>query len=158
MDTSFLWILLLIFGFILLLVELVVVPGVTIVGLVGFSALVYGTVRIFTDFGTTAGWIALASVFAVCVILVVWFMKTKSWKKIMLNDKLESKMNIVDDQKIKVGDEGNSVSRLAPMGQASFSGEIFEVQSMDGFIDQRMPIKVVKIENSKIFVVAANVL
>jgi membrane-bound ClpP family serine protease len=157
MDTSFLWILLLGFGFVLLLVEMFVIPGTSVIGLIGFSALIYGTIRIFTDFGTTAGWIALASVFAVCVILVVWFLKTKSWKKIMLNDKLESKVNTIDEQKIKIGDEGNSMSRLAPMGQASFAGEIFEVQSMDGFIDQRMPIKVVKIENSKIFVVAANV-
>ena len=150
---EFLWILLLVVGFVLLLVELFVIPGTSVIGLFGFSALVYGIIRIFTDYGTIAGFIALASVLTVCIVLIVWFMKTKSWKKIMLHDKLESKVNIVDEQKIKVGDVGSSMSRLAPMGQASFSGEIFEVHSMDGFIDQKTPIKVVKIENSKIFVI-----
>ncbi|MDR0438027.1 MAG: nodulation efficiency protein D (NfeD) [Bacteroidales bacterium] len=148
-----LWILLLVVGFILILVEILVVPGMSIVGIFGFSALIYGVVRIFVDYGTTAGWIALASVLAVCIILVVWFMKTKSWKKIMLHDKLEDKVNVVDQHKIKVGDEGTAMSRLAPMGQATFADEIYEVHSMDGFIDQKTPIKVVKIENSKIFVV-----
>ena len=149
---EFLWILLLIVGFILLLIELFVVPGTSVIGFIGFSAMVYGTIRIFTDFGTTAGLIALASVFAVCIILTIWFLKTKAWKKIMLDDKLDSKVNIVDELKIKVGDKGKSVSRLAPIGQASFAGEIFEVQSMDGYIDPKIPVKVVKIQNSKIFV------
>ncbi|MCL2682019.1 MAG: nodulation efficiency protein D (NfeD) [Bacteroidales bacterium] len=148
-----LWILLLVVGFILILVEIFVVPGMSIVGIFGFSAWIYGIIRIFADHGPTAGWIALASVLAVCIILVIWVMKTKSWKKIMLNDKLESKVNIVDEHKIKVGDEGHAMSRLVPMGQAMFAGEIYEVHSMDGFIDQKTPIKVVKIENSKIFVV-----
>ena len=142
MDAT-LWIILLVLGFILLLVELFVVPGTSVIGIVGFSALVYGIIRIFLDYGTTAGWIATASVLVVCVILVVWFLKTKSWKKVMLDDKLDGKVNILDNQKIKVGDEGKSLSRLAPIGQAIFAGEIFEVQSMDGFIDQKTPVKVV---------------
>jgi membrane-bound ClpP family serine protease len=123
-----------------------------VVGILAFSALGYGIYRIFVDFGTTAGWIAAASVLAFSIILVVWFLKTKSWKKIMLNDKLEGKVNLLDEQKIKVGDEGKSVSRLAPTGQASFADETIEVQSIDGYIDPKTPIKVVKIENSKVFV------
>jgi membrane-bound ClpP family serine protease len=88
----------------------------------------------------------------VCTALVIWFVRTKYWKKITLDDKLESKVNVIDEQKIKVGDEGNTVSRLAPTGHASFAGETFEVQSIDGFIDPKTPIKVVRIEASKILV------
>ena len=149
---EFLWILLIVLGLALVLTELLIIPGVSIVGIIGFIAMIYGVTKIFIVYGPTAGWIALASVLAACIILTVWVIKTKSWKKVMLDDKLESKVNVIDEQKIKVDDEGQSLSRLAPMGQASFAGEIFEVHSMDGFIDQRMPIKVTKIENNKIFV------
>ena len=149
-----LWILLLFFGLALVLVELFMFPGTSVVGIAGFVAMVYGTIRIFTDFGTTAGWIALAFVLTVCTGLIVWFVRTKYWKKITLDEQLEAKVNVIDEQKIKVGDEGNAASRLAPTGHASFAGEMVEVQSMDGFIDQKTPIKVVKIENNKVFVVA----
>ena len=155
MDTlSILWISLLVFGFILFIVELFVVPGTSVVGIAGIVAVVYGLVRIFTDMGNTAGWIALIAVVAICSVITTWFVRTKSWKKITLNDELAAKVNVVDEQKIKVGDEGKALSRLVPMGQADFGGETYEVHSTDGFIDQRTSIKVVKIEGSKIFVTA----
>jgi len=149
-----LWILLLVAGFLLLMLDLFVLPGTHVIGIIGVTALVYGIVRIFSDFGSTAGWIALVSVLAVCTVLVIWVVKTKSWKKAVLDDKLEAKVNVIDEQKVKVGDEGKAVSRLVPVGQATFAGEIFEVHSIDGFTDQKTPIKVVKIENNKIFVTA----
>ncbi|MCL2027686.1 MAG: nodulation efficiency protein D (NfeD) [Bacteroidales bacterium] len=155
MDTlSILWISLLVFGFILFIVELFVVPGTSVVGIAGIVAVVYGLVRIFTDMGNTAGWIALIAVVAICSVITTWFVRTKSWKKITLNDELAAKVNVVDEQKIKVGDEGKALSRLVPMGQADFGGETYEVHSTDGFIDQKTSIKVVKIEGSKIFVTA----
>jgi membrane-bound ClpP family serine protease len=149
---SVLWISLLVFGFILFMVELFVFPGTTVAGIMGIVATVYGLVRIWTDMGNTAGWIALIAVILVCTVLVVWFIRTKSWKKIALKEELETKVNVIDEQKIKVGDAGTAFSRLVPMGQADFAGEIYEVQSTEGFIDQKTPIKVVKIEGSKIFV------
>jgi membrane-bound ClpP family serine protease len=151
---SVLWISLLVFGFILFIVELFVMPGTSVTGIMGVVAVVYGLVRIFTDMGNTAGWIALITVVVFCSALATWFIRTKSWKKITLKDELEGKVNVIDNQKIKVGDEGKALSRLVPMGQADFGGETFEVHSTDGFIDQKTSIKVVKIENSKIFVTA----
>jgi membrane-bound ClpP family serine protease len=149
-----LWILLLVAGFLLLMLDLLVLPGTHVIGIAGVTALVYGIVRIFAGYGSTAGWIALISVLAVCAILIVWVIKTKSWKKAVLDDKLEAKVNVIDEQKVKIGDEGKAVSRLVPVGQATFAGDIFEVHSIDGFTDQKTPIKVVKIENNKIFVTA----
>ena len=153
---SILWVLLLVFGFIMFMVELFVFPGTSVAGIAGIVAVVYGLIRIFTDMGSTAGWIALIAVVAVCSAMIVWFIRTKSWKKITLDEKLDNKVNVIDEQKVKVGDEGKAVSRLVPMGQASFAGEIFEVHSIDGFLDQRTTIKVVKVENNKIFVTAVN--
>ncbi len=154
MDIGF-CIALLVVAFVLIIVELLIVPGTSVLGFIGFGGMVYGIYEIFATHGTTAGWIALCAVAVLCVGLTVWVLKTKSWKKITLDDKLDGKVNVLDAQKIKVGEEGKAMSRLAPTGQASFSGEICEVQSMDGYIDPKTPIKVVRIENNKVFVVEA---
>lgn len=148
------WIILLVLGFILLLVELFVIPGTSLIGILGFSALAYGIVQIFLSYGVVPGLIALAAVVAISALLIFWFLKTKSWKKIMLEDKLDdSRVNVPDVRKIKIGDEGQSISRLAPMGHAQFHEEIFEVQSLDGYIDPKQTVKIVKIENAKITVI-----
>jgi hypothetical protein len=38
------------------------------------------------------------------------------------------------------------------MGQGDFNGEVVEVHSTVGFLDQKTSIKVVKIEGNKVFV------
>jgi membrane-bound ClpP family serine protease len=70
----------------------------------------------------------------------------------MLNTKIDSKVNEVDESKIKVGSEGMTVSRLAPGGKAVFDGEVAEVFSSHDFIDENREIVVLKIEGSKITV------
>jgi len=155
MEIIFSWVMFLIIaGFLLILLDLFVFPGTSVLGISGIGALVWGVVRMFLDFGNLAGWIALLSILLVCASIVLLFVRKKSWKKMILNDNLEGRVNEVNEQKVKVGDEGKAVSRLVPVGQATFEGEIVEVHSLDGFTDQKTQIKVVKIENNKIFVTA----
>jgi len=155
MEIIFSWVMFLIIaGFLLILLDLFVFPGTSVLGISGIGALVWGVVRMFLDFGNLAGWIALLSILLVCASIVLLFVRKKSWKKMILNDNLEGRVNEVNEQKVKVGDEGKATSRLVPVGQATFEGEIVEVHSLDGFTDQKTQIKVVKIENNKIFVTA----
>jgi len=155
MEIIFSWVMFLIIaGFLLILLDLFVFPGTSVLGISGIGALVWGVVRMFLDFGNLAGWIALLSILLVCASIVLLFVRKKSWKKMILNDNLEGRVNEVNEQKVKVGDEGKAVSRLVPVGQATFEGEIVEVHSLDGFTDQKTQVKVVKIENNKIFVTA----
>ncbi|MCL2417200.1 MAG: hypothetical protein FWD02_04615 [Bacteroidales bacterium] len=157
MEIIFSWVLFLIIaGFLLILLDLFVFPGTSVLGIGGITCLVIGIVRMFIIFGPVAGWISLLSVLGICAILAFLFIRKKAWKKMVLNDELESKVNVVDKKKIKIGEEGKAVSRLVPVGQASFDGEIVEVHSLDGFTDQRTLVKVVKIENNKIFVTAVS--
>jgi len=155
MEIIFSWVMFLIIaGFLLILLDLFVFPGTSVLGISGIGALVWGVVRMFLDFGNLAGWIALLSILLVCASIVLLFVRKKSWKKMILNDNLDGKVNVVNEQKVKVGDEGKAISRLVPVGQATFEGEIVEVHSLDGFTDQKTQVKVVKIENNKIFVTA----
>jgi membrane-bound ClpP family serine protease len=74
----------------------------------------------------------------------------------ILNSKIDGKVEAVDEDKIKVGDIGKAIGRLAPMGKAKISGVVVEVQSTGSFIDHNTEIKVLKIHTNKIIVEPLN--
>ena len=52
----------------------------------------------------------------------------------------------------RAGQEGTTVSRLAPTGKIEIEGEFYEAQSLSTFIDPRKKIRVAKVEGAKIYV------
>ena len=53
---------------------------------------------------------------------------------------------------VSVGDEGKTLTRLAPMGQALIGEDSVEVKALEGMIDPDMDIVVVMIDDNKIYV------
>jgi membrane-bound serine protease (ClpP class) len=70
----------------------------------------------------------------------------------MLKTNIDSKVNVIDDIKVKVGDTGKADSRLVPAGKAFINGEYFEVRTTGEFIDPGTELVVTKVEFNKIFV------
>lgn len=54
--------------------------------------------------------------------------------------------------KVKPGDFGKAISRLAPMGNVEVEGKIYEGQSIEGYIEPESEIEVVKVEQYKIII------
>ena len=65
---------------------------------------------------------------------------------------IENVMLTVNPEKIKVGDIGKSIGRLAPSGKVKVNGEVVEAQSTGSFVNQNTEIKVLKILTNKIIV------
>jgi membrane-bound ClpP family serine protease len=82
---------------------------------------------------------------------IILFFRFKTWKPLMLETEIDSKMN-VPDTNLTVGMEGKTVSRLAPAGKAIFENSTEEVFSQHEFIDENQPVIITKIERSKIIV------
>ena len=53
---------------------------------------------------------------------------------------------------LSIGDVGESVSALKPIGKAMFDDKEFEVTSLGGWIDEHQKIKIIKLDNHKILV------
>ena len=53
---------------------------------------------------------------------------------------------------LKSGDEGETLSSLKPIGKALIKEHELEVRSSGNFIAEKQKIKVIKIDNNKIFV------
>lgn len=150
MNTTLLIICLLL-GIILLTLEIVALPG-GVAGIFGVVLIGFGVWQTYAVFGNTVGTIVLLCAIALCVLLLMLFMKRKTWSRFSLNEESDSKVNQLEPS-VKVGARGVTISRLAPTGKALFDGEQMEVHAVNKFIDPDRPIEVVDIEGYRIDVV-----
>jgi membrane-bound ClpP family serine protease len=139
-------------GFLFLLLEILVLPGTNIAGVLGFILVAIGIWQAYATFGGLAGTIALVVTGVLSIIALFFALKSKTWKRAALNKNIDSRVNIINVEKIKIGDRGKTISRLAPMGKALINGEYYEVKTNGEFIDQDTEIEVVKIDHNKILV------
>jgi membrane-bound ClpP family serine protease len=84
--------------------------------------------------------------------MIYYFFKSKSGKKMILESNIIGKVETINIEKIKVGDVGKSIGRLAPSGKVKVNGEVVEAQSTGSFVDHNTEIKVLKILTNKIIV------
>jgi len=141
---------LILFGFLLLFLEFFVLPGF-VAGILGGISVIAGIYQAYKVYGVQAGHITLGVTFFSFVGLMFFFLKSKTWKKIALNDAIDSRINEIKET-IEVGDVGITISKLAPAGKGLIQGEVVEIHSTGELIEKNVKIKVVKIEGYKIYV------
>lgn len=142
---------LIIIGSFLIVLEILVVPG-GIAGIIGFISMVVGVYLTYSEIGNTEGTIVLISTLAIHIIALILIFRSKTWNKLMLKKNIDAKVNLVDETIVRVGTEGMTVSRCAPTGKALIEGHFYEVFSPLGFIDERTPIIITKVEKNKIYI------
>ena len=100
-------ILLILLGIVLMILDFLVIPG-GVVAIIGVLCMAGGVVTAFVQFGNTVGFLTLVLA-AILTFGFFWLMmRTKTWRKLQLNTQIDSKMNEVDESKLKEGMEGAS--------------------------------------------------
>ena len=145
-------VILILVGILMLLLEILVIPGVGVAGIIGFALMVAGIWLSFSREGLQEGYITLAVTIGLNLVIILLALRSKTWKKAMLSTSIDSKVRTIDLQKIHIGDKGKTISRCAPMGKAIFGGQFYEVSSYSDFIDQEEDIEIMKISGNKIFI------
>lgn len=143
-------------GIVLLLIEFTILPGITIAGIGGLLLFAYSIYLAFTSYGTLVGFITLGFVLIVSPVLVVKLFKGKSGKKMVLHTVLSGFTNEINEEKVKIGDIGITVGRLAPMGKIKVNDEVVEVKSTGTLIDPGEKVRIIHIEKSLITVEPLN--
>jgi len=139
-------------GLLLIWVEFFIVPGITVAGIGGTVMMLGGIYYAYANVGRTSGHIVLlASLLALALLLMVSF-RGKTWRKTALDTNVDGRIAGIDKTKIKVGDEGQSISRLAPMGKVLINGEIVEAKSKLGFVDEKEKVRVIEVYNTNVLV------
>jgi membrane-bound ClpP family serine protease len=150
---SWLLIIILIFlGVVFLLLEVLVIPGTTVAGILGFAMIFVGLWQAYASKGIMEGHITLGSTLVVTALTLYFSFKAGTWKRMALKTSIDGKMDQLEGIIIKEGDSGNTVSRLAPSGKALINNEIVEVHTFGEFIDQEVEITVISVKDNKIFV------
>ena len=142
-------------GCLLLVLEVALLPGFGITGIAGAAAMLGSVAYAFFFVGLAAGWCTLGIVLASLSALIVWAIKGKSIDRLALKKSISSTVK-ESDAAVKVGDRGVSVTRLALTGDALFGDNRLEVSSADGFIDEKVPVEVVRVQGGAIYVKMVN--
>lgn len=145
-------VILIIAAIIFMLIELFVIPGISIAGILSFCCFGYTIYYAFVNLGMVGGFITLIVSAIICTAAIVWFMKSKTLDKLALKEKNTAKVNKGIDKGIKVGDTGICITRLAQIGNAEINGKIIEVKTLEGLLDEKTPIIVTRIDDKTIFV------
>lgn len=142
---------LLLLGLGLIILELIFIPGTTIVGLIGLACAGYGIYLSYNYFGGTIGSIVLGFSVILTLSMVYNSLKSGAWERFSLKESIGSKVN--EEMRMPmVGDIGTATSALRPYGTCDFDGSLREAQSFGGFVDAGKKVRVIKLENSKIVV------
>lgn len=139
-------------GIIFIIVEILFVPGTTIVGILGLLATVFGVYLSFVYFGSAVGiWLALISGLLFVGGIYISF-KQRTWDRFSLKDTMTGKFNEGLTSQVQIAQRGVAVSSLRPSGKAQFSGKEYEVRSYGDYVDSGTPVEIVRITGNTIYV------
>ena len=143
---------LVIVGILLMLVELLLVPGVGVAGFLGLASLVAACWYTFACIGYSGGWWVTVFVLAMLVVMTVVVLRNRTWKRFELKTEVNSRVN-EESSLVNPGDKGVAQTRLAPMGTGRFGAVSCEVKSSDNsMIAAGTPLEVVAVENNQVIV------
>ena len=153
MDTLILVLIVLLISGTMLIGAEIFVPG-AVLGTLGGMALFAAVIVAFV-IGPRIGLYTLAGVFVLTVLMIVaWirlFPKSRIGQKMTLNEDGKA-FKATDSRQALVGATGTTSSQLRPAGFALIDGKRIDVVAEGGIIEQNQPVKVVKVEGSRVVV------
>jgi membrane-bound ClpP family serine protease len=150
-------IILIVLGILLFVIEVLLVPGVTVAGVGGLILNAAGVIIVFVQKGPEIGlWVLLGTVL-VSAFIIGMSLRARTWKRLMLKTNVDGTVDtdLTDDQ-VKAGDRGEAVTRLAPMGKIKINELVREAKSIEGYVDEHTEIEVVEVQGTKISVKPIN--
>lgn len=150
--TALIIVFLIVLGIVLLLLEILVLPGITLAAVLGIFLISGGVYLSYDHYGATIGHVTLLGSIILGISSVVIVLRSKTWSRIKLNAKIDSKVEKLDDASVCVGDIGVSVSRLAPMGKIKINKINVEAKSTGMYIDEKSKVEVVGIVDKVVIV------
>ena len=143
---------LLLFGVILLITELIFIPGTTIIGIFGALMTIAGIWVGYATFGAPTGHLILGGAVALNALAIAFSFRPEVWARFGLKEQNKGKALQDAGLEFVVGEEGYTLSALRPSGTASFHEKPIEVHTRGEFINTGTAVRILKIEGPKILV------
>jgi membrane-bound ClpP family serine protease len=143
---------LLIIGLILLLAEILFIPGTTIVGAFGLLVSIAGITYTFISYDAPTAWLITGIAAVLNIGVIIYGFNSGVWNKFSLKNAIQGGTFDGRTDGFQVGMPGKTLSDLKPFGKGIFGEQIVEIKSEGGFIGVDSDITIIKIENNKIIV------
>jgi membrane-bound ClpP family serine protease len=143
---------LIILGIFFMILEVYLIPGISVAGIASVICLIVGIVLAYTNLGPVAGtWILAGSALTLGLVMY-WFFRSKTLDRMALKSEIKSKTEPFQGLDVKPGDTGVTVSRLAPIGRIKINGKTIEGRSENEMIDQNTPVQVIEVGSYNVLV------
>lgn len=139
-------------GLALIIVEVVFIPGTTVVGLLGLVFTIVGIAFSYSYFGNEVGFYVLLGTGIVSAGALYFSFRKGAWNTFSNKSSIDSKVNEGITEVLTPGEEGVSISALRPIGSAEFKGKIFEVKTTGDYLANGIKVRIVKIQSNEIVV------
>lgn len=143
---------LLVLAIFFLIVEIFLIPGISIAGLGSLLCFIAGIAMAYIKLGTVAGTWTLGTTLVVTSAVTYWFYRSKTLDRMALNTQIDSKTEPFQGLDVQVGDTGITVSRLAPIGRILINGKTIEGRSENEMIEPDAQIVVVEVGSYNVLV------
>jgi membrane-bound ClpP family serine protease len=152
MTTIALVILLLVVGLILIAIEVLVIPGFGVIGVLGILATVGGVVMAWMRLGSAYGMLAITAGVVVTAAMLYLLPKTRAGRALVL-DAGEKDMRAGDPRLRELaGMSGHALTALHPAGTADVGGRTVDVVTDGVYVDAGRALRVVRVEGSRVVV------
>ena len=145
-------VILLLVGIVFFLIELFLIPGISLAGIAGTLFLGGAVYLAYSEIGSSAGHITLLGGLVLLGIAIWIFFRSKTLEKMSLKTEIDGKNDPLENIVINIGDFGITSSRLAPMGKVKVNGHIVEAKTNDDFIDEKVEVVVLEVMKTNILV------
>ncbi|MEY2704792.1 MAG: hypothetical protein RL407_854 [Bacteroidota bacterium] len=143
---------LILLGLVLVLVEILFIPGTTVVGILGVIVGIIGLIYAFLTFENHVA-LGISGLSIGLHLAAVWYgFSSGLWRKFSLKSTQSGGAYDGRTKGLEVGMEGKAVSDIKPIGKAVFHGEWYEVKSEAGFIEVGARVVISKLEHNTISV------
>jgi membrane-bound ClpP family serine protease len=136
----------------LLLVEILFIPGTTIVGAFGLLVSIAGIIYAFLSYDVQTAWLITGIAAVLNIGVIIYGFNSGVWNKFSLKSSIRGGTFDGRTDGFQVGMPGKALSDLKPFGKGVFGEQIVEIKSEGGFIGVNSDITIIKIENNKIIV------
>jgi membrane-bound serine protease (ClpP class) len=147
---------LIVVGLALIALEVTVVPGFNVVGVLGVLGAGFGVVYAFMTFGPGGGLVALLATVSSAVALFYLLWQSGAWDRFVLSDSLrrDADADAADHEtrSVLLGRTGRAVTPLRPGGVVEVDGARVEVETEGAFVASGSEVRVVAMDRRRFIV------
>ena len=146
---------LLILGFLLILLEIFVIPGMNIFGVLGFGTVCIGVLFAYRRLGPEAAVIIGTLGMAGTAAMVWMLVHNRAWRRMVNEGKTDRASGFTsapDGLAQRQGEIGTAMTDLRPSGRGRFGEEVLDIVTQGSFLDAGERVEIIEIHGNRVVV------